>query len=436
MKINHILTIRTALVLVQIFLVFSCSTHKTIKSSDSGYYENLRTKIITGADLLSSLEIDSGQYTLLMYEHFSNVKYRTHSFHGKNIYFKVDSLGVFSEQNHFEIPSEQIDVKAFFSNYRCFVCKVDSIFGSLQKLQMTDDSITLAIDLKYSGSNQLLSDTITFSLDKDFFETFFIDYNGEYDNLRIALKEPLKVKKLELFGYMLTYGLDSLPESFGEMKNLEELDLSNLSLKKLPRSFSNLKNLKTLNLGYNDFESFPIQLFELENLEVLNLKLSQLDSIPPGIGRLANLRTLILDDNKFNDFPFAVAELNNLEELSITSSNISTVPNEILNLKKLRRLDLSSFWSYKDKNQISDISNLTGLTDLESLDLDWNKIERLPENLCDLKHLKKLSLLSNPIKGIPENIQSCQIDTLLIDSEEADIKTKKARGDRQGKRKN
>lgn len=421
---THILTFRITLLIVQLLFAISCSIHKPNKSKDSGYYENLRTTIINGADLLTSLEIDSGQYTLLMYEHFSNVRNRTHSFHGKNIYFKVDSLEVFRMGDYFEIPSEQIDVKAFFSNYRCFVCKVDSISGSLQKLTMTQDSITLAIDLKYRGQNRLLKDTITFSLDNDFFDTFFVDYKGEYDNLRIALKEPLKVKKLELFGYMRTYGFDSLPESFGEMKNIEELDLSNLSLKKLPLSFSSLSNLKILDLSYNDFEAFPTQVYELKNLEVLNLKLSHLDTLPPGIGQLKKLRILILDDNKFNDFPFAVTELSNLEELSITSSNISTVPSEIMKLNKLRRLDLSSFWSYKHKNQISDISNLTSLTVLESLDLDWNKIERLPNNLCDLKNLKKLSLLSNPIKDIPENIQRCRIDTLLVDTDEADSKPK------------
>ncbi len=409
---------KAVVALSYLYLAFACSSHRVTKSNDSGHIENLRTKIINAADLTNTLEIDSGQYTLLMYEHFTDVRYRNHSFHGKNIYFKVDSLGVFSTRDYFEIPSKQIDVNAFFSNYRCFVCKVDSIFGNLQKVRLTNDSITLAIDLKYTGSNQLLKDTITFSLDKNFFTTFFIDYKGEYDNLRIALKEPLKVKKLELFGYMLSYGLDSLPESFGEMNNLEQLDLSSLGLKKLPKSFSNLTNLKILDLSYNDFEAFPAQIFELKNLGVLNLKLSRLDSVPSGIGQLTNLKELILDDNRFNNFPHAVTELSNLEILSITSSNISSIPAEIANLKKLKRLDLSSFWSYKDKNQISDISNLTSLTSLESLDLDWNKIERLPDNFCELKKLKKLSLLSNPIKEFSENFNNCnQIDTLIVDRE-------------------
>src|SRR5882672_8337329 len=303
------------IILVNLLLACGCSTNRVTKQKDTGYYENLKATIVEKADLTNTLEIDSGNFTLLMYEQFSDIRYRTHSFHGKNIFLKVKSLDVFHGSDYFDIPSRAKDVKAYFSNYRCFVCKVDSIYGSIRKLNLKNDYITLALDLKYSrGSEtkQLLVDTVTFSLNRDFFNAFFKDYNGVYDNLRIAMKEPLKVRKLELFGYALTYGLDSLSESFGDMKNLEELDLSNLSLTKLPESFSNLTNLKTLDLSYNEFDEFPKQILALNNLEFLNLKLSHLDSIPPGIRHLKKLRTLILDDNRFRDFPVAVTELGNL----------------------------------------------------------------------------------------------------------------------------
>lgn len=331
-------------------------------------------------------------------------------------------MNVFQTSDYFEIPSQAIEVKAYLSNsgyIGCSICKVDSIYGTIRKLSLNADSITLALDLKYpkgSEKKQLLADTVTFSLNRNFFDDFFEDYNGVYDNLRIALKEPLKVKKLDLFSYARNYGLDSLPESFGEMKNLEDLDLSLLGLTKLPQSFSNLTNLKTLDLRHSKFDEFSKQILELSNLEFLNLKLSYLDSIPPEIRRLKKLKTLILDDNRFRDFPVAVTELSNLESLSITSSNISTIPREIDNLKKLKVLDLSSFWSYKRKNQITDISNLIKLSSLESLDLDWNRIERLPNNICELKNLKKLSLQSNPITVSAADVRACdQLDTLMID---------------------
>lgn len=49
-----------------VFLFSACSSNKTGRGVDTGYYQNLTTKIITGADVLNTLEIDSGKYTLLM----------------------------------------------------------------------------------------------------------------------------------------------------------------------------------------------------------------------------------------------------------------------------------------------------------------------------------------------------------------------------------
>ena len=198
------------IILLNLILICGCSTNRKVVRLKAGYYETLKTTIIEKADLTNTLEIYSGDFTLLMYEYFSDVRFTNHSFHGKNIFLKVDSLEVFKTGIYFEIPYKQIEVKAFFSNYRCFVCKLDSIYGSIQKLSLNSDSITLALDLEYineSESKQLLRDTITFSINRNFFDTFFVDYHGIYDNLRIALKEPLKVRKLELFGHKLTYGV-------------------------------------------------------------------------------------------------------------------------------------------------------------------------------------------------------------------------------------
>ena len=200
---------QTALALCHLTLCLTllpgCSATKP-QPVDTSRYENLTTRIIDNADVLSTLEIDSGHYTLLTYEHFSNRRFVNHAFHGTNTYFKVDSLGVLGTRDHFEIPSDLIEVHAFRSNYRCFICKIDSIYGSLKTLHLSSDSITLAIDLKCAGQGQLLRDTIGFARDHDFFKTVFIDHQGEFDNLRLALKEPLNVRKLELFNHKLNMG--------------------------------------------------------------------------------------------------------------------------------------------------------------------------------------------------------------------------------------
>ncbi len=405
-----------AAVLTGLLFVYGCGhfiTRTTAKRNNT----NVSASIIANATVVPTLEIDTGNSFLFVYDSFTGFHGRPHSFSGKKIFLQVDSLGVFKKGKSFRIPTTQFSVYSYSSYYRCFVCPIDSIRGTITVVDTSSNAITLALDLTSKKGLPLLTDKVTFIHNKDFFKTFFEEYNGDYDNLRIALKEPLKVKKLKLFHYKHTYGLDSLPESIGEMQNLEELDLSLLDLKKLPDSFKYLTKLKKLNLGYNDFEAFPSQIFALENLEELNLELSLIKHIPDDIRKLTKLKVLILDDNYFEGFPVAVTHLANLEELSITSSNISFLPDEIANLQGLKRVNLSSFWSYKHKNTISDISNLAKLPNLQSLDLEWNKVAQVPEEFCELKNLQKLNLLNNPLIAFPETLNSCNpIDTLLLDA--------------------
>jgi len=65
--------------------------------------------------------------------------------------------------------------------------------------------------------------------------------------------------------------LKSLPESFGELKDLRELDLSNNQLTSLPDSFVNLTSITKLDLSNNQFEEIPTQLWALKELTELNL---------------------------------------------------------------------------------------------------------------------------------------------------------------------
>jgi hypothetical protein len=72
--------------------------------------------------------------------------------------------------------------------------------------------------------------------------------------------------------------LASLPESFGELKELKELDLSNNELTSLPESFVNLTSITKLNLSNNKFSTIPTQLWALEELSDLNLSDNPLSS--------------------------------------------------------------------------------------------------------------------------------------------------------------
>ena len=60
-----------------------------------------------------------------------------------------------------------------------------------------------------------------------------------------------------------------LPESFGNLNNLEELNLSSNHLGLLPISFGNLSELKKMNLDKNSLISIPKEVSNLKNLQIV-----------------------------------------------------------------------------------------------------------------------------------------------------------------------
>ncbi|MHA1275095.1 MAG: leucine-rich repeat domain-containing protein, partial [Promethearchaeota archaeon] len=64
-------------------------------------------------------------------------------------------------------------------------------------------------------------------------------------------------------------GLSRIPESIGNLKSLETLNLYYNKLKKLPESIGNLKSLRYLYLHYNKLEELPESIGNLTKLIIL-----------------------------------------------------------------------------------------------------------------------------------------------------------------------
>ena len=127
--------------------------------------------------------------------------------------------------------------------------------------------------------------------------------------------------------YLKRYLLTSLPESIGNFINLTHLylgyDLSaNLGLTNTymqaklltgrPGSIDNLVSLTNLSLGVNQLASLPESIGDLINLTHLDLKENQLTSLPESIGNLVNLIYLDLGRNQLTSLPKSIINISNL----------------------------------------------------------------------------------------------------------------------------
>ena len=90
--------------------------------------------------------------------------------------------------------------------------------------------------------------------------------------------------------------LDFIPESIGNLTNLEELDASGNNLKGLPKSIGKMGKMKMLLLYRNYISSLPEEWVDLENIFVIDLHTNQLKELPQGfIAALKNARGLEMD---------------------------------------------------------------------------------------------------------------------------------------------
>ncbi len=193
-------------------------------------------------------------------------------------------------------------------------------------------------------------------LDLNFFEwTNTPEIFGNHDSVEF-LKLPCK-----------TY-FNSQPDSIMKLKNLRRLFISHCKGKILPETLGDLKNLEVLSLDYNN------STFYLEEKEGVPTV------IPNSIGRLEALRILNLWDNDIKSLPESIGNLKNLQFLNLLGNHISYLPKTFGNLEKLQFLVLRD-----------------------------NPLTKLPSTMSNLKNLKKILIDPVQMDGFKEDPSSMKV---------------------------
>ena len=213
-----------------------------------------------------------------------------------------------------------------------------------------------------------------------------------------AKTEGFNVIKLTIHEIVKGRMLKNLPNSFGNLKYLQELSISKTLLVNLPKSIGNLTSIKKINLRDNWLEELPNSIDNLVRLRFLNLYNNKLASIPESIGSLNSLQILNLNQNRLSSIPESIGSLNSLQSLNLTNNNLISIPESIGALNSLQTLDLTN-------NKLSSIPESIGaLNSLQTLDLTNNKLTSIPESIQNLRIIIKLNLKINYLRTFPKSI--------------------------------
>lgn len=219
-----------------------------------------------------------------------------------------------------------------------------------------------------------------------------------------------KLKKLDLSDNSI-----SDISALVDMPELAELDLSNNRISDISPLMS-VSKLTYLNLAGNRIKSVAA-LQDLTSLTELNLSSNELGGIA-AVGRLTNLKTLWMDDIGLKDTSLEeLYGLKNLKKLSIKDNSelseaaVTTLKKKLsgctISHSELKReivLGGKSFACDAETVEanglgLSDISKVSGFSNVKHLDLSNNSISRLSP-LSQLKTLETLDLSNNRISDV------------------------------------
>ena len=155
-------------------------------------------------------------------------------------------------------------------------------------------------------------------------------------NIRSLPNTLNKLKKLRILYCTHSVSLTVLPESIGNIINLQELFCYNCRIKYLPESICNLTNLKSLDCEKNELTYLPESIGNLTNLMRLNCEYNKIHFLPDSICNLTKLQFLNCSINCLRTLPKSIGNLQNLVYLDCQMNIISTLPISMVKLKKLQ----------------------------------------------------------------------------------------------------
>lgn len=240
--------------------------------------------------------------------------------------------------------------------------------------------------------------------------------------------DTLRVESSEMVTKLLNSG------SLHKLSHIKSLDLSWSPWEELGAEGSQAEGMwvKTRN-NYSEeakVKEIPDTIKDFQSLENLNIKGNRLESFNNGILELKNLKKLTISSNSISQLP-DLSSLSNLEYLDCSSNRLLEIPESVFSLTKLKTLNFGFNHNIKIVSE-----KIHQLEDLESLQINNNEIESLPQELSQLKNLLLLDVSGNPLKkhleiiaklpkltSLDISINTCKEEQMSIPNSIANLKT-------------
>ena len=153
-----------------------------------------------------------------------------------------------------------------------------------------------------------------------------------FKNLPSRLKKQVNINSIQIFQNQLRVPTSELPTFTNvpiqvDLSDMQHLDLSARMISKLDCSnLTAYMNLKTLKLKGNKLQSIPDAFTQLNQLEILVLQNNLLTNLPNEIGNMAALRDLDVRNNpNLKDLPPSLSASNSLKCVMIAGTGIRKI---------------------------------------------------------------------------------------------------------------
>jgi len=218
-----------------------------------------------------------------------------------------------------------------------------------------------------------------------------VDLSGK--NL-VTIPIALYLKASEIISLNLSRNLSlDLPKDFVQScMNLRDIKFINNEAWKLPPSLSKASRLTMLDVSNNRLEQLEhAELSKLQGLISLKLANNRLRGLPSYFGAFKSMRTLNVSSNFLDSFPKFLCDLGSLVDIDMSFNGIASIPDEIGNLKNLERFVITN-------NRLAGSlpATFSQLLNLKEVDVRYNTLSSI-DVVAQLPKVEQISADHNSV---------------------------------------